>query len=97
MSSSVINFAYGGDPNGKGGLEEGEWRGAFDGEGKGMGVMVVDGKEGGGGMVRIGNEEWMGEEEKGDGLQRDRGRGIRWERLVERCAFIDGIAEEVGV
>lgn len=104
VSSAVVSFAWTGSVDAGNGTGMRGWKRAFDEEGK-LGIMVVDGKgEGGGGMVWIDDEngdgdggEVDGEDDNSNKVQREREEGIRWERLRERCAFINSIAEEIGV
>lgn len=95
LSGSVAAFAWTGDPtaataaNGAKALKN--WPVAFSKGEKGPGklkVYVIGGKEGSGTVtVRTGDGT--------EGSRRD--KAVAWEKLVERCAFINSITEEIGV
>ncbi|KAI4200740.1 MAG: hypothetical protein LQ350_003757 [Teloschistes chrysophthalmus] len=87
MSGSVAAFAWTGDPmriKGKG--VKGEWRGAFEGIEK-VGEKAED--------VGKANVKWIGER-GGDEEEEAVKKAVEWERLEERCGFINSILEEIG-
>ena len=98
LSGSVAAFAWTGDPSvrdekGKKGISR--WPEAYlplrigDSQGPdGVSLFVVGGETGSGpAEARSG--------ETGEGTQRD--RAVAWEKVVERCAFINSITDELGV
>ena len=95
LSGSVAAFAWTGNPTvataAKGAKGLKDWPVAF---GKGeqgpekLKVFVVGGEKGSGAATAT----------TGDGSQgSQRDQAVAWEKVVERCAFINSITEEIGV
>ena len=93
LSGSVAAFAWTGDPTAtKGAKALKDWPVAFDKREQGpekVEVYVVGGQEGSGAATATIGDDGS------EGSQRD--RDIAWEKLIERCAFINSITEELGV
>ena len=92
MSSSIAAFAWTGDPTAtKGANGFKEWPVAFGKDGQGsenLELLVIGGEEGSGvATATIGGGR--------EGSPRD--EAVAWEKVVERCAFINSITEELGV
>ena len=93
FSSSIAAFAWTGDPTAttKGAKGFRDWPVAF---GKGeqgperVKVFVVGGEEGSGIATAISGGG-------SEGSSRD--KAVAWEKVIERCAFINSITEELGV
>lgn len=95
LSGSVAAFAWTGDPTAataaKGAKALKDWPVAFGKGEKAPGklkVYVIGGEEGSGAATVIAGGGT-------EGTRRD--KAVAWEKLVERCAFINSITEEIGV
>ena len=93
LSGSVAAFAWTGDPTAtKGAKALKGWPVAFDKGGQGpekLEVYVVGGEHGSGASTATRGGGGT------EGSQRD--KAVAWEKLIERCAFINSITEELGV
>ena len=95
LSGSIAAFAWTGDPTAatavKGAKSLKDWPVAFDKAKQGpveLEVFVVGGEEGSGAATAtIGGGS--------DRSQRD--KAVAWEKVIDRCAFINSITEEIGV
>ena len=92
LSSSIAAFAWTGDPTAtKGANGFKDWPVAFGKDEQGperVQVFVVGGKEGSGIATAVSS---------GGGKGSSRDKAVAWERVIERCAFINSITEELGV
>ena len=92
MSSSIAAFAWTGDPTAtKGAKGFRDWPVAFSKDEQGpesVKVFVVGGEQ----RSRVATAIRSGGKE---GSSRD--KAVAWEKLIERCAFINSITEELGV
>ena len=97
LSSSIAAFAWTGDPTAtttKGAKGFWDWPVAFGGDGHGHGperlkVFVVGGQEGSGVATAVSGGGSEGSS--------SRDKAVAWEKVIERCAFINSITEELGV
>lgn len=98
LSGSVAAFAYSGDPTVSRGPTFKDWPIAFPDQSAhalseehpgNISVYVVGGSQGSGpASVGYGT---------GRGAESGREKALAWEKVVERCAFINSIQEEIGV
>ena len=110
LSSSVIAFAWTGNPNvletAGSKIKEGfsDWPTAFEAKAtqevndgiEEASIFVVGGKNGSGGATIRRGEARTGVDDDEKGAS-SRDKAIAWEKLIERCEFINSITAEIGV
>ena len=98
LSGSVAAFAYSGDPTISRGRTFKDWPIAYPDQSAQALSKEYPGKFG---LYIVGGSQGSGPASVSSGMASDAGSGrekaLAWERVMERCGFINSIQEEIGV